>query len=450
MSSTFDLNAGALAPVSSESDLAELRVTGTIPPDLNGQLVRNGPNPLDGRFAGNDMLSWWPEAAMLHAVGFANGRATGYRNRWLRTRRWAAHHAPERTVEALDTNPNVNLIRHAGVTLALAEGGVPLEIGPTLDTLGGPRRHPAFADGTNAHPKLDPRTGELIGFRAHWAPPFLRYQVAGPDGATRVDQPIELPRAAMIHDLAITATHSLLPDLNVIYDFSMLQRGHRMPLRWDDSRPARIGVVARGGGAPRWFEIAPCFIQHTVNAYDADASTIVLDAIRYPYFLRLAPGGDAFDANPPGVPWRYTFDLDTGHVEEGPLAGAAMELPRIDARLTGRPYRFCYAAEQPSVDEMRGIVRLDVKTGAIVRHAVPPGDQNSEPVFVPRAGQDGPDGQDGNPHGWVLACIYRAASATSDVVILDAARLDAEPVATVHLPVRIPAGFHGAWLPAAA
>ncbi|GAB7536189.1 hypothetical protein BGC_24060 [Burkholderia sp. 3C] len=167
----------------------------------------------------------------------------------------------------------------------------------------------------------------------------------------------------------------------------------------------------------------------------------MLDAIRYPYFLRLAPGGAAFDANPPGVPWRYTFDLDSGEVEEGPLSGVAMELPRIDARLTGRPYRFCYAAEQPNVDEMRGIVRLDVKTGAIVRHAVPPGDQNSEPVFVPRAG-----GQ-GEAHGWVLACVYRAASAASDVVILDAERLDAGPVASVHLPVRIPAGFHGEWLP---
>ncbi|MDC6134466.1 carotenoid oxygenase family protein, partial [Burkholderia gladioli] len=62
-------------------------------------------------------------------------------------------------------------------------------------------------------------------------------------------------------------------------------------------------------------------------------------------------------------------------------------------------------------------------------------------VFVPRAGSSEDD------DGWVLACVYRAATDTSDVVVLDARRLDAEPVATVHLPVRIPAGFHGAWLP---
>jgi hypothetical protein len=86
---TFDLNRGALAPVADEADLVDLPVTGAIPPELDGTLLRNGPNPPAGRFEGNDVLSWWPEAAMLHAISFERGRATGYRNRWLRTQRWA-------------------------------------------------------------------------------------------------------------------------------------------------------------------------------------------------------------------------------------------------------------------------------------------------------------------------------------------------------------------------
>ncbi|MEA3119653.1 MAG: hypothetical protein QOI13_2923, partial [Paraburkholderia sp.] len=48
--------------------------------------------------------------------------------------------------------------------------------------------------------------------------------------------------------------------------------------------------------------------------------------------------------------------------------------------------------------------------------------------------------------GWLLCCVYRRATDTSDVVVLDARDLAAGPVATVHLPTRIPAGFHGAWL----
>lgn len=103
---TFDLNSGAIAPVADEADLVDLRVTGCVPRELNGMLLRNGPNPLRGRFAGNDVLSWWPEDAMLHALSFEDGRVTGYRNRWARTRRWADVHAPERAASLPDTNPN--------------------------------------------------------------------------------------------------------------------------------------------------------------------------------------------------------------------------------------------------------------------------------------------------------------------------------------------------------
>jgi carotenoid cleavage dioxygenase-like enzyme len=40
----IDLNSGATAPVTDEVDLTDLPITGTIPLDLDGVLVRNGPN----------------------------------------------------------------------------------------------------------------------------------------------------------------------------------------------------------------------------------------------------------------------------------------------------------------------------------------------------------------------------------------------------------------------
>ena len=54
---------------------------GEIPEDLHGVYVRNGPNPQHepvGRY------HWFDGDGMLHAVHFAEGRAT-YRNRWVRT-----------------------------------------------------------------------------------------------------------------------------------------------------------------------------------------------------------------------------------------------------------------------------------------------------------------------------------------------------------------------------
>ena len=129
------------------------------------------------------------------------------------------------------------------------------------------------------------------------------------------------------------------------------------------------------------------------------------------------------------------------YVIEKQIDDMGIELPRINEERTGRPYRFLYAAEQPTCTEMRGIVRYDLERGSMQRYRVPEGDQNSEPVFVSRRTASAED------DGWVLVCVYRHATNTSDVVILDGRNIASDPVATVRLPRRIPAGFHGAWLP---
>lgn len=438
MMKTLDLNNGALAPVHDEVCLESLEVTGEIPAELDGTLIRNGPNPFDGRFSGGDMLSWWVAPAMLHGLALGDGKARWYRNRWVDTGHW-------------DQNPNVNVITHAGRLLALGEGGIPFALDQQLDTVGPTTFSDALSTptgpgGMTAHPKIDPQTGELVFFRADWQAPYLRYGTLDADGHHTVDQAIELAVPVMMHDFAITRTRALFLDLNVGYDFSMLEHGAAMLLRWLDAKAARIGIMPRNGGRVTWVEITPCFIQHVVNAYDLDPHTVVFEAVRYDRFLDFDAGSCSYRPNPLGTLWRYTFRSDprTGAmtVAEHQLDDRCVELPRIDDRLTGRAHRFAYAVEQPSDIEMRGLIKYDTVSGACERHPIALGDQNSEPIFVPRAGATGDD------EGWVLACVYRQATDTTDVIILDASDLAADPVATIHLPRRIPAGFHGAWLPA--
>ncbi|MGE6761630.1 carotenoid oxygenase family protein [Corallococcus interemptor] len=72
----FDLSRGAGAPVADEVDHVELRVTGSIPRELDGTLLRNGPNPLRGRFEGNDVPSSTPQRPgynrrQSHTLGMA-------------------------------------------------------------------------------------------------------------------------------------------------------------------------------------------------------------------------------------------------------------------------------------------------------------------------------------------------------------------------------------------
>jgi carotenoid cleavage dioxygenase len=44
-----------------------------------------------------------------------------------------------------------------------------------------------------------------------------------------------------------------------------------------------------------------------------------------------------------------------------------------------------------------------------------------------------------------MGFVYDATADRSDLTILDAASL--ETIAVVHLPVRVPFGFHGNWVP---
>lgn len=430
----------AFAPVLDELDLSTFEVVGEIPHDLNGTLVRNGPNPLSGQFETEDVLSWWPEAAMLHGITLSNGKATGYRNRWVRTQNWANHKDNGESARYQDTNPNVNVISHGGEILALGEGGQPLVISRSLETLGASVTHPTLQRGVTAHPKADPVTDELMVFKSDWQEPWLRYGVLDATGSETLDVEIEVPAPSMMHDMAITETHSILLDLNVGFDFSMFELGFRIPICWQHSRQSRLCVLPRHGGEIRWIEIEPCFIQHVVNAYNDTDGTIVLDVVRYSsYFTRNAEG-DGFLPNPLGVLWRYRIDLKQGTASESQVDDLCIELPRINENFTGKPNRYFYALEQPEDNIMRGVIRYDLLTGSRDRHKVDEGDQNSEPVFIPR--KNSTDEAD----GWVLACVYRKASNTSELRILDASDLSSSPVATIKLGRRIPAGFHGAWI----
>jgi carotenoid cleavage dioxygenase len=46
----------------------------------------------------------------------------------------------------------------------------------------------------------------------------------------------------------------------------------------------------------------------------------------------------------------------------------------------------------------------------------------------------------------LLSILYRHATRSSDLAILDAQLLADGPVALAKLPARVPDGFHGAWL----
>lgn len=433
---------GTYAPVTEEVTLTDLPVIGAIPPELSGLLLRNGPNP----FRPDSGTHWFVGDGMVHGVLIAGGRARWYRNRWVRTRRlaWQRGEGPAPQMDDGDSPANTHVIRHAGRILALCEGGLPYELTRHLDTVGMHDFGGRLVGPMTAHPKIDPVTGELVFFGYRWAPPFLQYHVADARGTLTHSVEIEVKGPTMMHDCAATATRTLFLDLPVCFDPEMVPRTG-WPYRFRPEYGARIGVLPRHGDSAsvKWFEVEPCYMFHTLNAYDDGPARVVLEAVRYGSMFEWSDEHGGFLPSPLAVLHRYTLDLDHGTVTSEALDDLTCEYPRIDDRRLGRRHRYGYGVgavwTTPDWLAFRHLVQYDLGTGRRQIHMVGPADMNSEPVFAPV----GP----GEEEGYVLATVYNAARGATDVVILDATRFASPAVATVRLPVSIPLGFHGNWMP---
>ncbi|NUS04603.1 MAG: dioxygenase, partial [Nonomuraea sp.] len=413
-----------------EVDVHGLEVSGVLPGELTGRYFRNGPNPRPGEDPGH----WFAGHGMLHGVRLRDGRAEWYRNRWVRTKKFTdgAPFVSETGVDLAAVSANTHVIRHAGRILALVENGLPYEVSPELATVGPCDFGGRLATAMTAHPKQDPVTGELHFFGYGFFPPYLTYHRLSAAGELVESREIEVPRSTMMHDFAVTEHHLLWLDLPMVFD---LER-QGMPYAWEDDYGARIGVTPRAGGPTRWFDVDPCYVFHVGNAWEDDQGRIVLNAARYSPAdwsgLWGYIGGSADPARQAGAVGaaalhRWTLDPVSGAAKEEALDDRGVEFPTFNEDLLGRPSRYLYTVGHDA------IVKYDQRDGsARVRST---GGDTGEAVFVPAEGATGED------EGWLLSVVTSGES--SELVVLDAG--DLSDVASVRLPRRVPAGFHGSW-----
>ncbi|MCV7316302.1 carotenoid oxygenase family protein [Mycolicibacillus parakoreensis] len=472
---------GGFAPIAEEHTLTDLPVTGTIPGYLDGRYLRNGPNPISE--VDPALYHWFMGDGMVHGVRLRDGKAEWYRNRYVRAPQAGAalgEPAPRgRHVGPSAIGANTNVIGHAGRTLALIEGGISCyELTDELDTVG-----PCDFDGTlpggyTAHPKRDPDTGELHAVSyAFNRGNTVQYSVIGADGRARRSVDIEVTGAPMMHDFSLTENHVVLYDLPVTFDAQQVveatvPRALRLPARlmisaligrvripdpiaarlpmpapqalglpyrWNPRYPARVGVMPRNGDNTdvRWFEVEPCYVFHPMNAHD-DGDTVVLDVVRHPKMFDTNLRGP--EEGPPTLE-RWTIDLADGKLRESRIDDRAQEFPRVDERRVGRRNRFGYAVGVDDGEPEGVLIKHDFVGDGTAKRSFGVGMQLGEFVFHPSA----PDANEDD--GVLMGFVYDAAADRSDLAILDAQTLDT--VASVHLPHRVPAGFHGNWVPTA-
>lgn len=435
---------GPYAPVDDESSVTELAVEGSIPTRLNGIFARIGPNPMDVSNPGKH--HWFAGDGMVHGLRVKAGEALWYKSRWVGTddvnKRLGKPALPGQR-HGIDRVVNTNIVGHAGSLWALVEAGaLPVQMNADLESL----KHGLFFSDNKqsytAHPHLDPTTGELhaVCYDA-LEPKQIRYVVTDNSGQVSHQAVIPVKHGPMIHDCALTAKHAVVLDLPITFSVKQLLQGYKLPYQWNPKHQARVGLIPRHGSAAdiRWYEVGPCYVFHTANAFELENGDVVMDVIAYSrmfYQSKLGP------ENHPSTLERWLLPANGRQVQRQVISSNQQEFPRINEHYATQPYQYVYSigVNIDAPDQGQPVYKYDVNTGEqwqyhFGQHCIP-----SEVIFVAN------DTHTKEDDGWLLAYVYNIQTQQSSVVILRADDLASGPIATITLPVRVPLGFHANWI----
>lgn len=448
---------GNFAPLRSEDDF-DLEVQGEIPAGLAGTLYRTGPNP---QFEPRDPNQhWFAGDGMIHAFRVEGGKVS-YRNRYVRTPKWELEHEHGRSLfggfNPLLNDPiaqgkdsgvaNTNIVFHAGKLLALEEGHPPFEV--AAGTLAPRGYRTEYRDRTTAHPKFDPKTGEMVwfGYGVGEMPlsAGMSYGVTDAAGKVVRRDDFQAPYSAMIHDFMVTENYVLFPVLPLTGSLQRAMQG-LPPYAWEPEKGGYVGVMRRDADVStiRWFNVEACYVFHPMNAWEADGK-IYADVFRYdaaPLFP-LADGRPGAKSAARLARWTFELSGASNAIKEEPLDDLDGEFPRFDERLSGLAYRHGWFAgdiTRSGSVKMNSIAHIDISTGKRSTYTLSGGDLVSEPVFTPRSA----DAAEGD--GWVTAVIWRAGENRSDFAVFDAQSVEKGPIGLAKVPRRVPFGFHGNWV----
>jgi len=467
---------GVLRPVRLECDILDLEVEGEVPSQLAGTFHRVHPDaqfpPMfeDDQFFNGD--------GMITLFHFRNGKVD-LRQRYAQTDKWKLERAAGKALFGAYRNPlfdeesvrgrirgtaNTNAMVHAGKLYALKEDSPALVMDPlTLETEGytdfdGKMKGQTFG----AHAKLDPRTGNLcnIGYASSGLiTNDATYMEVDPEGNLLFETWFKVPYYCMMHDFGLTEDYLVVHIVPIVSNWDLL-KARRPHFAFDTTLPVWLGILPRGGDGKdmRWFK-APktIFASHVMNAFN-DGSKIYFDTPQaennsFPFFPDLH--GAPFDAEA-GLPYlhRWVVDMNSrGDAFESVerLSPMIDEFPRVDERYVSQPYRHGwmlvmdrdmpvdFPGARASGFRMNKIGHIDHQTGRQDTWWAGASCMIQEPCFIPRT----PDSPEGD--GYIVAVVDNLVTNYSELVILEALKLEDGPIARLKIPFRLRSGLHGNW-----
>ncbi len=456
---------GFNSPTRFEADVFDCEVWGKIPTDIEGNFYRMQCD-FEYRPPMNEWMTGFNGDGHISRFRFANG-SVDYRGRYVKTARLEAERHARRRLFGVYRNPftddpsvahinrsaaNTHMYWHGGKLYTLKEDSLPYVVDPqTLETLGDWNFDGRWTAKTmSAHPKIDPVSGDMVAY-GYQAKGLLTRDIAvyivNPEGRITREWWLTSPYLGIVHDIAITQKHVVIPVIARTTSMERLKSGEPM-WQWDGSLPTMVGVLPRDGEAKdvRWFRGPARNTLHFLNATDRG----------HRITLELPTSSGERD---PSQIRRWTFDLRSkgDSFQEEVVSGTPGFLPRMDDRYLSLDYRYTFlSSHDPRIAPdttrapamarmgrfaMNVLQRLDVRTGEIRQCAVDPVVGLQEAMFVPR----GNAREEGD--GYVMCVGSNYESTSSDLLIADAQHLEEGVIATIKLPFRLRSGTHTNWYP---
>jgi len=452
---------GFNAPTRFEADVYDCEVWGKVPSDIEGNFYRIQCD-FQYRPPQNEWATGFNGDGHVSRFYFKDGNVN-FRSRYVQTQRLQAereahrrlfgvyrnHYTDDPSVAKLERSAaNTHLYWHGGKLLVLKEDSLPWHVDPhTLETKGIWTFDGRYkATSMSAHPKIDPVSGEMICY-GYEAKGDLSNDIAvytvNRNGVITNEVWFKAPYVGIMHDMALTQKYILIPLIARTTSEARLKSGEPM-WQWNGDLPTMVAVLPRDGSSKdvRWFKGPARNTLHFLNAVDLPDGRIAMD-------LPTSSG-----ERDPSQMRRWIFNMNSkkDSFEEEVVSTANGVLARMDDRYLSLPYKYCYVGnrdpnqpfDKARAGNMGGFVtnqylRVDVNTKKTNAYFVGPVQGLQESCFVPRKGSR----REGD--GYLMGIASNYESMSSDLVIVDAEKLEEGAIATVKLPFRLRSGTHTNW-----
>lgn len=426
-----------------EAEVTNFKVTGDIPKQLHGLLLRIGSNPI--YMSKPTLFEWYLGDGMVHGLKLQHGEAIWFKSKMLATDR-VQKIKSEASIQGYRRGAhdvvNTNIFAHAGKLWAVIEAGAfPICLNHDLEA----ERYQLFNSDADlpftAHPRKDQKTGYLhaICYDA-LDRKNAYYEVIDAQGALIHVTQIMLQHGPMIHDCLITEHDVIIFDFPLTFSIKRLLTGHSVPYQWNEQHQARIGILAKYGTAEQiqWIEVDACFVFHAANAYQDEQQRIILDVLVHQNNFEHAQHA-AYEDQQARLE-RWCIDVKLKQIERSVTDSRIQEFPKIDERYIGMDYRYLYTLGFAETTWFSCLYIYDLKTTKKSTYDFGQDWAVGEVSFIPKD-QHSPEGQ-----GYLMTYLHHIQGEASKVVILKVDGLQIELQAEIDLGIRIPLGFHCNWV----